>query len=161
MTRALSKRCRLDAAGAPSLPFHKGDGGEEEINAATKSGEYSKDVPHLTRTILPAELAALYRPQLKELCEALIVVDPSQRLGCKTKGGYDALRAHPYFKGLDWNALSVGPLKPPIKPQVRTSTQAHTHLSLALTLTASFHHHHYADRRHQRRPPQTDEGRVR
>jgi len=96
------------------VPFYSAEG-EETMNEMTKKAEYDKSVSHLVKAPMGAE-ASLFCPQLKELCEALLVVDPKERLGHKDKGGYPALMAHPFFKGLDWNALSVGTLKPPIDP---------------------------------------------
>ena len=68
-----------------TIPFHSSDG-EEATNAATMAGDYSKDDPHLKQSS-KSEEKGLFRPQLKELCEALLVVDAEKRLGTKTMGG--------------------------------------------------------------------------
>ena len=33
------------------------------------------------------------------------VLDPTKRLGCAETGGFAALKAHPFFKGTDWENL--------------------------------------------------------
>ncbi|EGC33059.1 hypothetical protein DICPUDRAFT_56680 [Dictyostelium purpureum] len=46
-------------------------------------------------------------PTIKDLVEKLLVVKPSDRLGSKTApGGFDNLKNHPFFEGIDWNNLS-------------------------------------------------------
>ena len=44
-----------------------------------------------------------------------MTLDPEQRLGV-ADGGYETLKAHPFFDGLDWTKLFLGALEPPIKP---------------------------------------------
>ena len=41
----------------------------------------------------------------KDLIGQLLQLDPMQRIGCVACGGYDALMRHPYFKGINWEAL--------------------------------------------------------
>eukprot|EP00049_Salpingoeca_infusionum_P018634 m.358068 g.358068 ORF g.358068 m.358068 type:complete len:524 (-) comp18030_c0_seq1:238-1809(-) len=42
----------------------------------------------------------------KDLVEKLLVLEPTQRLGAPETGGYDALKAHPFFAGVDWDNLA-------------------------------------------------------
>jgi serine/threonine kinase 32 len=49
----------------------------------------------------------------------LLERDITKRLGCKGAGGVEALKAHPWFRGLDWEALARKELKPPFEPDVR------------------------------------------
>lgn len=45
--------------------------------------------------------------------------NPAKRLGCvNSQGGEDAIRAHPFFKDMDWEALESRNLKPPFKPKI-------------------------------------------
>ena len=45
--------------------------------------------------------------------------NPAKRLGCvNSQGGEDAIRAHPFFKDMDWEALESRQLKPPFKPKI-------------------------------------------
>lgn len=41
----------------------------------------------------------------KELIEKLIIKDPSQRLGASNQNDYSALKAHQFFKNINWNNL--------------------------------------------------------
>eukprot|EP00010_Vexillifera_abyssalis_P005503 CAMPEP_0201554656 /NCGR_PEP_ID=MMETSP0173_2-20130828/42982_1 /ASSEMBLY_ACC=CAM_ASM_000268 /TAXON_ID=218659 /ORGANISM="Vexillifera sp., Strain DIVA3 564/2" /LENGTH=445 /DNA_ID=CAMNT_0047966031 /DNA_START=29 /DNA_END=1362 /DNA_ORIENTATION=+ len=50
----------------------------------------------------------------KDLIEKLLVINPEERLGAG-QGGYDKLKAHPFFDGIDWENLPK--VKPPeMKP---------------------------------------------
>ncbi|XP_019440989.1 PREDICTED: 3-phosphoinositide-dependent protein kinase 2-like isoform X2 [Lupinus angustifolius] len=42
--------------------------------------------------------------EARDLIDRLLDSDPSRRLGAGS-GGYDALKRHPFFKGIDWNNL--------------------------------------------------------
>lgn len=45
--------------------------------------------------------------------------NPAKRLGCvNSQGGEDAIRAHPFFKDMDWESLESRNLKPPFKPKI-------------------------------------------
>lgn len=43
----------------------------------------------------------------KDLVEKLLVLDPSNRLGCQECGGFEALKAHPFFDGISWDTLHL------------------------------------------------------
>ena len=47
--------------------------------------------------------------EAKDLIGQLLQLDPMQRIGCVTCGGYDALMGHPFFEGIDWDALLSAP----------------------------------------------------
>lgn len=80
------------------LPFHgKGD---EEKDAATCAGEI--DFKHGE----PADL--------QEVVKALCTIDQTKRLG--SNGGLEEVKKHPYFAGLNWDALYAGTLPVPIEP---------------------------------------------
>ena len=48
-----------------------------------------------------------------DLVEQLFALDPNERLGSAAKGGYDALKAHPWFEGVDFVNLESS-----VKPEM-------------------------------------------
>lgn len=45
--------------------------------------------------------------------------NPAKRLGCvASEGGDAAIRNHPFFKDVDWEALENRNVKPPFKPKI-------------------------------------------
>jgi len=50
-----------------------------------------------------------FSEEAKDLISQLLQLDPMQRLGCITCGGYDALMEHSFFKGIDWDTLPAAP----------------------------------------------------
>lgn len=48
-------------------------------------------------------------PSARDLIEQLLVLEPGRRLG-NTPEGYDKLRAHPFFTGVDFCSLSTAPV---------------------------------------------------
>lgn len=53
-------------------------------------------------------------PEARDLVEALVVIDPQQRLG--TSRGAEEVAQHPFFAGIDWGRLERLELEPPIQP---------------------------------------------
>lgn len=43
--------------------------------------------------------------------------NPARRLGC-TSDGENQIRAHGFFKDMDWDALEQRKVKPPFRPRV-------------------------------------------
>lgn len=43
----------------------------------------------------------------KDLISRLLHLDPMQRLGCKSCGGYNALKTHKFFSGIPWDRLAL------------------------------------------------------
>ncbi|VDI81121.1 3-phosphoinositide-dependent protein kinase 1-like isoform X2 [Mytilus galloprovincialis] len=52
-----------------------------------------------------------FDPLARDLVEKLLVIEPTQRLGCEELGGMEQLKSHPFFEGIDWEHLSEQ--KPP------------------------------------------------
>lgn len=52
-----------------------------------------------------------FDPVARELVEKLLVLEPSERLGCEELGGMEKLKSHPFFDGITWETLSEQ--KPP------------------------------------------------
>ncbi|XP_050391920.1 3-phosphoinositide-dependent protein kinase 1 [Patella vulgata] len=46
-----------------------------------------------------------FNPVAKDLVSKLLVIDPTQRLGCQDMGGYNPLKNHEFFRSIDWENL--------------------------------------------------------
>jgi 3-phosphoinositide dependent protein kinase-1 len=61
----------------------------------------------------------------RDLVQKLLLLDPNARLGSDQLGGYAALKAHPFFNGVDWDNLykttppQLDAYLPPINPHER------------------------------------------
>ncbi|CAH1795012.1 unnamed protein product [Owenia fusiformis] len=62
-------------------------------------------------TKLEYEFPEGFSPTARDLVEKLLVLEPEGRLGCEEMGGFDKLKKHPFFEGVDWSNLSKQ--KPP------------------------------------------------
>ncbi|KHN83566.1 Protein kinase C-like 1B [Toxocara canis] len=55
------------------------------------------------------------------ILKAFMTKNALKRLGCvQSQGGEDAIRAHPFFRDIDWEALEARRVKPPFKPKIRS-----------------------------------------
>lgn len=41
----------------------------------------------------------------QDLVEKLLVLDPEQRLGCEEMGGFEKLKSHPFYEGIDFEHI--------------------------------------------------------
>ncbi|KAI9005263.1 kinase-like domain-containing protein [Gaertneriomyces semiglobifer] len=55
------------------------------------------------------------------LLQKLLTKDPSKRLGA-SKADAEDIKKHPYFKGIDWNALLQFKITPPFYPKISSPT---------------------------------------
>jgi serine/threonine protein kinase len=55
-------------------------------------------------------------PAARALINALLVTNPSERLG-NMQYGVDAIKNHPFFASIDWNIVAQRGLTPPLRPQ--------------------------------------------
>ncbi|XP_074075907.1 putative 3-phosphoinositide-dependent protein kinase 2 [Macrotis lagotis] len=46
-------------------------------------------------------------PKAKDLVGKLLVIDPTNRLGCEEMGSYGALKEHPFFANIPWDKLHL------------------------------------------------------
>ena len=58
--------------------------------------------------------------EAKDLLQKLLIKNQDERLG--SKNGFNEIRAHPFFKGLDFTALEHRKIEAPYKPPLKDST---------------------------------------
>ncbi|CAG0885001.1 unnamed protein product [Darwinula stevensoni] len=59
------------------------------------------------------------------ILKGFMTKNPSKRLGCMESHGYEeAIRRHPFFKPIEWEALEQRKVKPPIKPKIKSKKDA-------------------------------------
>jgi len=59
------------------------------------------------------------------ILKGFMTKNPAKRLGCvASQGGEDAIRAHPFFKDVDWDGLEAKKVKPPFKPKIKSKKDA-------------------------------------
>ncbi|RXM32385.1 3-phosphoinositide-dependent protein kinase 1 [Acipenser ruthenus] len=56
---------------------------------------------------LEYEFPEKFFPKAKDLVERLLSLEPSKRIGCDEMGGYEPLKAHPFFESVTWNNLHL------------------------------------------------------
>ncbi|XP_077172498.1 3-phosphoinositide-dependent protein kinase 1 [Paroedura picta] len=54
---------------------------------------------------LEYEFPEKFFPKAKDLVEKLLVLDATKRLGCEEIGGFEPLKAHPFFDSITWENL--------------------------------------------------------
>ncbi len=59
----------------------------------------------------------------KDLLRQFLIKDPTKRLG-NLRGGCQDIKQHPWFYGVDWEALMAGKIRPPIQPLVTKESDA-------------------------------------
>ncbi|GAQ83023.1 AGC (cAMP-dependent, cGMP-dependent and protein kinase C) kinase family protein [Klebsormidium nitens] len=64
-----------------------------------------------------------FSSEAKDLIDKLLVVNPAQRLGCT---GVDVLKAHPWFREVDWEAIATASAEAPPEVQERLTGLAKT-----------------------------------
>ncbi|XP_057177426.1 G protein-coupled receptor kinase 5 isoform X1 [Triplophysa rosa] len=55
----------------------------------------------------------------QSICKSLLAKSPKERLGCGSRNGSDAIKAHPFFKSINFTRLEAGRVKPPFIPDPR------------------------------------------
>ena len=60
-------------------------------------------------------------PKARDLIKSFLCADRNVRLGC-TKNGPDDVKAHKWFRGVDWNQVFQRKIPPPWVPKIRNPT---------------------------------------
>ncbi|MCJ8735500.1 hypothetical protein PDJAM_G00247060 [Pangasius djambal] len=63
------------------------------------------------------EYSEKFTEDTKAICRMLLAKDPKQRLGCKAEGAAE-VKAHPFFKNINFKRLEAGILEPSFVPDV-------------------------------------------
>lgn len=59
------------------------------------------------------------------ILKGFMTKNPAKRLGCVTAHGTEAaIRNHPFFRDMDWEALEARRVKPPFKPKIKSKKDA-------------------------------------
>ena len=81
---------------------------------------YDKNLRKMCEQILRSELvfpaACAASPEARDLIRALLQRDPAHRLGSGAGGAAD-IRAHPFFRDLDWAQIEARAVAPPFVPK--------------------------------------------
>jgi serum/glucocorticoid-regulated kinase 2 len=82
---------------------------------------YDRNRPTMYTKILtqPLEFTADFSPEARDLIARMLEREPRQRIGY---GGSHELKAHPFFRGFDWDRLLRKEVTPPWLPQVDSET---------------------------------------
>lgn len=82
---------------------------------------YDKNRQVMYRKILeaPLEPPPFMSPEALDVCSKLLIREPTARLGYK---GAEEIKAHPFFRSIDWNKLDRMDITPPWTPAVRDAS---------------------------------------
>ena len=84
---------------------------------------FSKDREKLFRSIKSGSVKypKFLSKNAVSLLEGLFIKDPDKRLGSGPTGVQD-IKNHPFFSGIDWDAILNMKIRPPFTPKLRTET---------------------------------------
>lgn len=86
---------------------------------------YDKNLRRMCEQILKSELhfppTCTASAEARDLIRGLLQRDPAQRLGSRA-GGVSDIKAHPFFRGIDWARLESRDVESPFKPKVDSDT---------------------------------------
>lgn len=85
-------------------------GGSPFANANRK--QMLKDI-----LVKPAEMKSYFSDEAKSILNQLLCVDPKKRLGSSDIDAGD-IKAHPFFRRVNWKNMEERRIKPPFKPEV-------------------------------------------
>jgi serum/glucocorticoid-regulated kinase 2 len=94
---------------------------------------YSQNINIMYQKILNGELRfpSYVSQNAKSLLEGLLTREVEKRLGSGAEGG-KAVKAHPFFHGIDWDKLEKKEIDPPFKPKVKNEMDT-TQIDTAFT----------------------------
>ncbi|XP_017891352.1 protein kinase C isoform X2 [Ceratina calcarata] len=59
--------------------------------------------------------------EAESILRGFMTKNPAKRLGCvAANGGENAIKVHPFFQDIDWEALEARKVKPPIRPKTKS-----------------------------------------
>jgi len=85
---------------------------------------YDKNLRKMCEQILKSDLqfsSCNASAEAKDLIRGLLQRDPAQRLGSRA-GGVGDIKAHPFFRGTDWDLVEKCAIEPPFRPKVDSET---------------------------------------
>lgn len=76
---------------------------------------YDEDIEMMYEKIMTADLVfpRHFLPETRSLLASMLQRDYRKRLGC---GGASEIKSHPFFAGLDWDAVTAGKVTPVFRP---------------------------------------------
>lgn len=90
------------------------DGTASSLNAHFGVGP--KEIEMLSNLHISRKLS----PRTRSLLQDLLQVDPERRLGC-SGSGWQEVKNHAFFQGIDWDAMAQRKLEPFIRPKSNTA----------------------------------------
>lgn len=92
--------------------------GKSPFKAATDYLIFQK-IKNLEYT-LPEE----FSEESKDIVQKLLLSNPDERLGSEKTGGIEAIKNHPFFKGVDWDTIFTSNA-PPLKERLEEELRKH------------------------------------
>lgn len=82
---------------------------------------YNKNSPLMVKMIMEADIKfpPFFSEDAKSICAGLLMRDPAQRLGTN---GVEEVKAHSFFRAIDWEKVYNKEIEPPFKPKLRSTT---------------------------------------
>lgn len=71
----------------------------------------------ILKTEIPMQ--SYFSPEAKDILQRLLQKDPLKRIGCGPAGPNE-IKQHPFFRGVDWEALEQKNVEPPYVPNVQS-----------------------------------------
>ncbi len=81
---------------------------------------YDREPTQIYRKIIRSapKFPGYFSPEAKDIIKKFLKKKPAERIG-NTRGGFDTIRKHPWFRDFDWKSLQDGKMSPPFTPKVK------------------------------------------